>query len=344
VNRPLLAALVVGASLLGGASTSSASIEPTSAHAVPEWTHVSTDDGALGDAARDAIQHDAFAYARSASVDDTRAVLAALSGPNATCNRAHAAAVAGVLAAGVDPQVVAATVLSASTSCNEVIDEAAGFVPNPDRALAAALLQRDTRAAWLSYGSIAETARRRGDHELARSIDVTLARRMLVTNGEEHLLAVRAAGNAGCEACAPMLAADAASSDVGLRRAAVTAQRFLGNRDSVQRMCSALEHDEDQATRDLAAWALEWRSNDANDRAECLERAARSDRSKGVRLQAVRALGILADEDTSAAHEALARLATGKGEVGRIAVATLDVHASASNSAADMANGEFSSR
>lgn len=344
--------LSVAASLLGGASSSSASIaEPNPMPALPEWALASTDDAPITDAKRDTIQHDAIAFARRASVDETRAVLAALAGPNAACNRAHGAALAGVLSAGVDPRVVAATVHSASAQCNEVVVEAAGFVPNPDRALAAALLQRTSspdadgavrRAAWLSYGSIAETARRRGDVELARSIDTNLARALVTTNGEEHLLSVRAAGNAGCEACAPMLAEDASSSDLSLRRAAITSQRFIGTTDAVARMCSALEQDDDGSARDLAAWSLEWRSNDAEQRAACLEKAARTDRSKGVRLQAVRALGILAEDDTSPAHEALARLATKSGEVGRIAGATLDVHAAPVQSGAS--SGETAQR
>jgi hypothetical protein len=210
-----------------------------------------------------------------------------------------------------------------------VIAEAAGFVPNPDASIATALskLTRDEdvrEAAWLSFGSIAETARTSGDVALADSIDAAIAPALAASTGEEHLVLVRAAGNAGCSECASILARDATSSDPSLRRAAIAAHRFLPSAGAVAGMCATLETDTDAGARDLAAWALEWRTTHAAERADCLERAALSDASKGVRLQAVRALGILSD-DASPAEEALARLSVQRGEVGRVAARTLAI-------------------
>jgi hypothetical protein len=325
----LLPTLLVVSDAQSLAATPDPSEEPS---ALPAWAASLPDDDEITDARRDAIQHDAHELARSAPAGATRELLARLVSSDAQCGRAHAAALAGVFSARIDPADVAVALETASSPCDEVLVESAGFVPNPSRDVAVALLRRanatpDERvrgSAWLAYGSIAETARARSDGDLARSIDAVLVNRLAATSGDEHLLMVRAAGNAGCAACAPALAEDVTSSDARLRRAAIAAHRFLGTSDSVARMCGALERDPDGTARDLAAWALEWRSNDGADRARCLERAAASDGSMGVRLQAVRALGILAD-DALDAHDALGRLADQPGDVGALAWSTLEV-------------------
>lgn len=329
-----LAALLTPIALLASDAKPHAGSAPPAEQAsftLPAWAVALPSDD-VSDAERDAIQHEARAFARSAPPQATRELLAHLTRSSARCGRAHSAALAGAFSADIDPTEITVAVESSSVACTEVVIETAGFVPNPDRNLAAALLERTRfqanddvrRVAWLAYGSIAETARERGDGGLAGSIDAILASRLASASGEERVLMVRAAGNAGCVACAPVLAEDATSHDDVLRRTAIAAHRFLGTKDSVDRMCGALEADSDGTARDLAAWALEWRSNDGADRAQCLERAATRDRSKAVRLQAVRALGILAD-DAPEAHDALARLADRRGDVGALALQTLDV-------------------
>lgn len=338
MKRLALSILVLPIALVASHTQSLAAQAPANAAAdetattLPAWAASLPTDEDITDARRDAIQHEAYEFVRTAPAGAKRELLGHLTGSTARCGRAHSAAISGALAAGIDPLDVASALESASTECNEVVVESAAFVPNPDRNVALALLRKTRDAgedyvratAWLAYGSIGVTARTKGNTELARTIDATLVSRLAETSGEEHVLTVRAAGNAGCEACAPILAADASSNDDRLRRAAVAAQRFLGTKDSVARMCQALDGDADATTRDLAAWSLEWRANDGAERARCLEQAATRDRSKGVRLQAVRALGILAD-DAPEAHDALGRLAETNGEVGVIAQRTLDV-------------------
>lgn len=338
MKRLALSALVLPIALVASHAQSLAAAPANataneSATPLPAWAASLPSDDDITDARRDAIQHEAHEFVRTAPASATRELLGHLAGATARCGRAHSAALSGAMAAGIDPVDVAAALESASTECNEVVVESVAFVPNPDRNVAVALLRKTHDAsdeyvrttAWLAYGSIGVTARTKGNAELAASVDAVLANRLAETNGEEHVLAVRAAGNAGCEACAPILATDASSPDDRLRRTAVAAQRFLGTKDSVARMCNALAGDADATTRDLAAWSLEWRANDGAERARCLEQAATSDRSKGVRLQAVRALGILAD-DVPEAHDALGRIAERNGETGAIAQRTLDVH------------------
>ncbi len=339
--KTILAALPLAAAVLVTSDAMSRPDErslPIATHA-PSWLDALPADEALSDAQRDAIQHDTRAYAKTATLDEQRALLDRLT-RGAPCGRAHAAALAGAMSAGLEPTVVSAALESMHTACDEVLVEGAGFAPNPDATLAETLrrlaLNGDDpmrRAAWLSYGSIAETARRRGDAALARAIDVTLAARLNATSGEEHLLFVRAAGNAGCEACEDALAVDAHADDPVLRRAAIAAHRFIEAPDAVARMCGALASDADGAARDLAAWSLEWRTSSGAERTRCLEAAARRDPSKGVRLQAVRALGVL-EGDLVEAHDALGRLALLPGDVGALAERTLDVGAAADDGVA----------
>jgi hypothetical protein len=298
---------------------------------LPAWAADLPGDDTITDAARDEIQHEARGFAERANEAQRRELFMHLS-QGAKCGRAHAAALVGALSVGVEPALVTQTLASMTTSCNEVIVESVGFVPNPDPAIATALLasaqntHEDAvrRSAWLSYGAIGETARRMGKQELARSIDGTLADALDTSTGADRVLFVRAAGNAGCIACKERLDGFAQSKDDELRRAAIVAHRFIESKESVALMCQALESDRDGVARDMAAWSLEWRTNDGALRAGCLERAALKDRSKGVRLQAVRALGILSD-DVPAAYEALGRLAIRPGDVGALAGRTLDI-------------------
>jgi hypothetical protein len=306
---------------------------------MPAWVAALPSDAEITNERRDAIQHEARMFASVATKEQRRDLVTRLT-QGATCGRAHAAALAGTFVAGVEPAIVSNALGSMSTSCNEVIVEAAGFVPNPDASIAIALskLTRDDHvreAAWLSFGSIAETARTSGDAALADSIDAAIAPALAASTGEEHLLLVRAAGNAGCTECAPILARDAASSDPSLRRAAVAAHRFLPSASAVKQMCASLGSDDDASARDLAAWALEWRTTHAAERTECLERAAHGDASKGVRLQAVRALGILSD-DLDPARDALERLSVLRGDVGTLAARTRAIHETIDESDAEV--------
>jgi hypothetical protein len=164
------------------------------------------------------------------------------------------------------------------------------------------------RAAWLSYGSLGETAERTGDVALARRISARVERELRSAKGERRLVLVKTAGNAACSGCMPEVARDLVSSDVAHRISAVAAHRFVDDRASVDVMCSALAKDAQDAVRDMAAWSLEWRGGAVGQRAKCLESAARLDPSRRVRLQAVLALGVLSDRHTQA-HRALEHLA-----------------------------------
>jgi hypothetical protein len=203
-----------------------------------------------------------------------------------------------------------------NTSCDEVVVEAAGFAPKVDSGLADRLLalaesaSDDTirRAAWLSYGSLGETAERTGDVALARRVSARVERELHSAKGERRLVLVKTAGNAACSGCLPEVARDLVSPDVARRISAVAAHRFVDDRASVEVMCSALAKDAQDAVRDMAAWSLEWRGGAVGQRAKCLESAVRLDPSRRVRLQAVLALGVLSDRHTEA-HRALEHLA-----------------------------------
>lgn len=300
---------------------------------LPTWASALPGDDGLADATRDAIQHESRAFVKALPEESPlRAALFAKLAGAPRCGRAHAAAVAGAFSEATAREIER-TLAAMKTSCDEVIVEAAGFTPNADASLAAKLdglvsghgEEASRRAALLSYGSLGETARRSGDGELAKTIDARLVSALASSKGEGHVLAVKAAGNAGCVACAPTLAEDARSKDLGLRRAAVAAHRFLDDAPAVAAMCGALEKDADDAVRDMAAWALEWRGAAPEARAACLEKAARKDPSKRVRMQATLALGLLSDEQAPA-RAALTRLAGDESlDVQALAARSLEV-------------------
>lgn len=299
---------------------------------LPAWSAELPPDEGLLDADRDAIQHEAHFFMSQVGDGDVRRreLLGRLRDPAGACGRAHAAALAGAFTAGIEPSLVAETVDQAKTSCAAMVVESAGFATRVDATLAAALEARThaddeavRRAAWLAYGSIAETARRTGAPDaVADDIDRTLARRLDRARGDELLLFVRAAGNAGCAPCAPRLARLSASTDMALRRAATASLRFLVDDASVSLMCQRVLHDRDDGVRDLAAWSLEWRTTQAAVRVDCLERAARGDASQRVRTQSVLALGILAN-DVGGAASALTRIAARDDDTGALATSTL---------------------
>ncbi|MBL8609467.1 MAG: HEAT repeat domain-containing protein [Myxococcales bacterium] len=282
---------------------------------LPTWASSFPGDERVTDAQRDAIQNEARTLAKTLPAGSPlRAQLFARLTDAPRCGRAHAAAVAGTFSES-SPAEIEGALASMKTSCDEVIVEAAGFSQAAEPTLVSALErltaghreEASRRAAWLAYGSLGETARRTGKPELASVIDGKLEKSLGVKSGDRALL-VKAVGNAGCASCMPLLAGDMRSSDVGLRSAAVAAHRFVDDKSGVQAMCGALAADKDDAVRDMAAWALEWRGGEATERAACLERAARVDPSKRVRMQATLALGVLAD-DAAPARAALERLA-----------------------------------
>lgn len=290
---------------------------------LPLWSLDLPADEGLTDSARDRIQEEAHELMRRTSPGDPRRGelldRLTLREHHPRCGRAHSAALSGALTQeSVEPELVARAVERADTGCDEVVLESAGFARNIDARLVAAIRRRvgsqadaTTRAAWLAYGSIAETARsaRADPSPLAQEIDAALSARLNVAGSvEEQLLFVRAAGNAGCVACRPSLAKIARSATPDLRRAAIAAHRFLDDESSVDLMCAALAREGDDRTRDLAAWSLEWRGTYGTKRARCLSAAAERDPSARVRVQSTLALGILADTITDATN-ALERLA-----------------------------------
>jgi hypothetical protein len=274
---------------------------------LPSWTASFPSDDGLSNEARDGIQQEARTLAKTLPAGSPlRAELFARLGKSPRCGRAHSAAVAGAFSLATPAEIVSA-LGSMKTDCNEVLIESAGFAPEVDASLVNAVQAytkngdpAQSRAAWLAYGSLGETARRAGSAPIADGVEATLASALAPAKGESRVLMVKAAGNAGCRACAGELAKDVRSPDLALRRAAVAAHRFLDDTSSVEAMCTALAKDGDDAVRDMAAWALEWRGNDAARRADCLDDAARRDTSKRVRMQATLALGVLADDHREA--------------------------------------------
>ena len=283
---------------------------------LPSWTARFPSDAELDDDTRDAIAHQARSLAAllpagSGLRDELFSRLVRLP----ICGRAHSAAVSGVFAEA-SPVEIASALAQANTGCDEVLVETAGFAPTVDAGLAARLLvlaegspdDAIRRAAWLSYGSLGETAERTGDTALAKEISSRVERELRAAKDARRLVLVKTAGNAACAGCLPEVARDLGSPDVARRTSAVAAYRFVDGRASVAVMCGALAKDAQDAVRDMAAWSLEWRGGAAAERAKCLESSARIDPSRRVRLQAVLALGVLSDGHAES-RRALERLA-----------------------------------
>lgn len=282
--------------------------ETTVPTALPVWSASLPDDATLTAEMRDAIQVEARMLGKTLPRGTSlRVELFARMARSPRCGRAHSAAVSGLFAEA-SPSEIESVLSSMKTTCDEGIVEAAGFSPMADASLANALARlaegrseaATRRAAWLSYGSLGETARRTGDVALAVAIEARILRALAPATGAERLLMVKTAGNAGCASCVPHLAKETSSPDLALRSAAVAAYRFVDEPGAVSAMCGALGADREDAVRDMAAWALEWRGGAAVERAACLEKAARGDASQRVRTQATLALGVLADEHRSA--------------------------------------------
>jgi len=299
------------------ANAPAAAVEEAAAPAaLPGWTNPFPSDTAIDDGARDAIAHEARGLGASLPAGTTlRAQLFSSLVRAPRCGRAHSAAVAGVFAEASPSEIVEA-LEQLHSACDEVVVEAAGFANAANTRLAdhvLGLAERSAddavrRAAWLSYGSLGETAARAGDATLARHISSRVARELHGAAAGRRTLLVKAAGNAACAPCLPELALDLRSDDTARRASAVAAHRFVDHGPSVATMCGALAKDTDDAVRDMAAWSLEWRGGEPTARATCLEEAARVDPSRRVRMQSVLALAVLSDASGDA-RRALARLA-----------------------------------
>lgn len=235
-----------------------------------------------------------------------------------TCGRAAGAIAAGLFGvSGVDPRDVARAVEGVtSLSCGLRTIEAAGFAGDVDLTLAKAIerFQRSApdeetrRTAWLAYGSIGEIAGRRGRADVVSHVEGVLAPKLEHARGEERVLMLRAAGNAGCRRCLPALRAALADPSPSVRERAAAAFRFVDDAEAVQVMCTRLLEDADGQVRDLSAWSLQWRLGAGAERARCLARAAKDDTNVLVRRSSARSLGLLAKE-SAPAHEALLTIA-----------------------------------
>lgn len=108
-----------------------------------------------------------------------------------------------------------------------------------------------SEAGWLVLGT-AESIARAHDDALAGAIDADLASALSGATGDARTTLLEAAGNGGCRSCAASVDAARADADPWVRRAAITADRFVPER--AHRMCDALE-DPNATVRDQARWA-----------------------------------------------------------------------------------------
>lgn len=315
-------ATAIGAAAQPDAGAPAPVAEPCEEIAARVVARLGTPDDALSDGARDALFFDARTVGRreerTERADACRSRVREGLVARETCGRAEAAVAGGLAGAmGADPAEVRALVVGASPACAATFAEAAGFAADVDRALGEALLLRARRdpdpgvrrSAWLAFGSIGEIASQRGAarDDVRRVVEDTLAAELRSSRGEAHLLAAKAAGNAGCRSCAPALVALAEQRDASVRRVAVAAFRFHDDAPAAKRMCRGLEGDADSDVREVAAWALSFRTAHPAVRVPCLYRAAMTDPSARVRGSAVQALGALSD-DLAPAYQALVAL------------------------------------
>lgn len=152
---------------------------------------------------------------------------------------------------------------------------------------------RETRdAAWIVLGAVAQRARTTGASALAKKLDADIAAelRRRSAAGADLDAALEAAGNAGCDACAPDVERALASKDVHTRRVAAGALRFSEHPGAARRTCEVLRSDSEERVRAHAAWSLGWSRLDPDVRAACLRAAAERDESASVRAEAARAL------------------------------------------------------
>ncbi len=150
------------------------------------------------------------------------------------------------------------------------------------------------RYAWAGLGTLAGVAREKKDLPLVQQMDNLILNHLTSATSEEDRVALlEAAGNGGCEGCAKTLQHATEDDSPAVRRVGVGAFRFLASKLSVDIMCNALEQDADASVREQAAWSLRFQSTFADNRIDCLIRAAANDASKIVRPAAVRSLGTL---------------------------------------------------
>jgi hypothetical protein len=149
-------------------------------------------------------------------------------------------------------------------------------------------------AAWMTLGSLARAAYLSSDagtySRVQRSIYGALR------DAPNDVVVIEAAGNAGCTICIPALRRALGARDPWVRRAAVSAFRFMASVAATHAMCDALS-DPSNDVRTAAAWALHLAGQEAPDpetRGRCLLQAATRDLDEGVRLTAARSLSILA--------------------------------------------------
>jgi hypothetical protein len=217
------------------------------------------------------------------------------------CERAYQR-VASVLMleASADPDALGRAVARRG-ACQRLLVHKVMFAEDVSRALAQALLaltndaDSDLRGtAWYALGAVADTARKRGRREVVELVERTLAVE-LAREDERLPVLLRAAGNAGCEACLGAARRHLASGDADLRRGAVLAWRLVDTPEAVRVLCERLGADEEVTVRAVAAVALRAAHGSPKERVECLARAALDD-ADTVAKQALASLSVLASE------------------------------------------------
>jgi hypothetical protein len=145
---------------------------------------------------------------------------------------------------------------------------------------------------WLTFGSLATTAREKAETDVPRYVQTTLAVELRRGHLSRSPWLLGAAGNAGCGSCVTYFAAAERDSDLAVRMRAYAAWRFVESAEAVEHLCRGLGSDA-PSIRATSAWALRYGSTAVEDRIECLIRAAAHDSEGSVRTEAVMSLSTL---------------------------------------------------
>ncbi len=149
--------------------------------------------------------------------------------------------------------------------------------------------------AWQGLGTLCYHARKKARSDVVAHVEGVLRDKLSgLKLPEERVPLLKAAGNAGCQACLPFVEAAASDKSTEIRTAALGALRFVDSKAAVTRMCKAATSDHDAAVRQVAGWSLRNGVSFEVQRVTCLAKAAAQDPSPVVRSGAVGSLGVLA--------------------------------------------------
>ena len=201
---------------------------------------------------------------------------------------------------GVDP-ALAAGLLREPSVCQWKLISALREAQRAELAVVAAVLDLTVsadadvqKAAWMTLGTLGRIARDAAQADVSECVGGVLAPALAASKGEQRHVLTESAGNAGCEACRPTLSEMLRSTDPQVRRASVTAHRFLVTSADVGVLCDALLHDPEPQVRGTAAFALKHSVFEVERRLTCLAEAAITERSEPVASDAIAAISDLA--------------------------------------------------